>query len=319
MPKAPTSTEELLEEAAAPERPVSAFDSMTASGPDELVPTDKREPLGIGAWLSIGWLAVITLASIFAPWFLADPTAAEPLNARKGPSGAAILGYDEVGRDLFSRLINGAKWTLLIAVGAIAIGLIVGGLLGLVAGYFRGKTDAVLSPTFNALLAFPQLVLALLLVSVFANGAQDSVAKRIVVLMLALGIIAIPLLARITRANTLAWAERDFVMAARAMGAKPWRVLFKDVLPNVIPAMMAITLLAIGVAIVAEAGLAFLGLGVKLPTPSWGNIMAAGKPELRRVPMMVIAPTIFIFFTVMSLNFLGDVIQKRFNVRESLL
>ena len=222
----------------------------------------------------------------------------------------------------------------MIAVGAIAIGLLVGGLLGLAAGYFRGKTDAVLSPTFNALLAFPQLVLALLLVSVFANGPQDSVAKRIVVLMAALGIIAIPLLARITRANTLAWADRDFVMAARAMGAKPWRVLFRDVLPNVVPAMMAITLrgyehpfhpipaitlLAIGVAIVAEAGLAFLGLGVKLPTPSWGNILAAGKPELRRVPMMVIAPTIFIFFTVMSLNFLGDVIQKRFNVRESLL
>ena len=135
----------------------------------------------------------------------------------------------------------------------------------------------------------------------------------------ALGIIAIPLLARITRANTMAWADRDFVMAARAMGAKPRRVLFRDVLPNVIPAMMAITLLAIGVAIVAEAGLAFLGLGVKLPTPSWGNILAAGKPELRRVPMMVIAPTIFIFLTVMSLNFLGDVIQKRFNVRESLL
>ena len=226
MPKTPTSTEDLLEEAAAPVRPVSALDSMTASGPDELIPTDQRAPLGIGAWLSIAWLAVITLASIFAPLFLVDPTAANPINARKGPSGAAILGYDEVGRDLFSRLINGAKWTLLIAVGAIAIGLLVGGLLGLAAGYFRGKTDAVLSPTFNALLAFPQLVLALLLVSVFANGPQDSVAKRIVVLMAALGIIAIPLLARITRANTLAWADRDFVMAARAMGAKPWRVLF---------------------------------------------------------------------------------------------
>ena len=172
MPKTPTSTEQLLEEAAAPARPVSAFDSMTASGPDELIPTDKRAPLGIGAWLSIVWLAVITLASIFAPLFLVDPTAADPINARKGPSGAAILGYDEVGRDLFSRLINGAKWTLVIAVGAIAIGLLVGGLLGLAAGYFRGKTDAVLSPTFNALLAFPQLVLALLLVSAPGFGRQ---------------------------------------------------------------------------------------------------------------------------------------------------
>ncbi|MCB1027437.1 MAG: ABC transporter permease, partial [Microthrixaceae bacterium] len=235
------------------------------------------------------------------------------------PEGMALLGYDELGRDLFSRMVNGAKWTLLIAVGAVAIGVLVGGLLGLIAGYFRGRIDAVLSPSFNILLAFPQLVLALLLVSVFANGAQDSVGKRVFVLIIALGIIAIPLLARITRANTLAWAERDFVMAAKAMGAKPGRVLFRDVLPNVLPAMMAITLLAVGIAIVAEAGLAFLDLGVKLPTPSWGNIMAQGKKELRRVPMMVIAPTIFIFLTVMSLNYLGDVIQKRFNVRESLL
>lgn len=286
---------------------------------DELPPAEKKTSLGIGAWLAMSWLATISLASILAPLFLADPLAADPLKSRSGPEGAALLGYDELGRDLFSRMVNGAKWTLLIAVGAVVIGVVFGGLLGLIAGYFRGKVDAVLSPSFNILLAFPQLVLALLLVSVFANGAQDSVAKRIFVLIIALGIIAIPLLARITRANTMAWADRDFVMAARAMGAKPGRVLFRDVLPNVLPAMMAITLLAVGIAIVAEAGLAFLDLGVKLPTPSWGNIMAQGKKELRRVPMMVIAPTIFIFLTVMSLNFLGDVIQKRFNVRESLL
>ncbi|MEZ5381309.1 MAG: ABC transporter permease [Microthrixaceae bacterium] len=285
----------------------------------ELPDAAKKQGLGLGAWLSIGWLAFITLTSILAPLFLPDPEAVDPLVARKGPSGAAWLGYDATGRDILSRVVNGAKWTLLIALGAVLIGVVIGGLLGLIAGYFRGWMDAVLSPGFNIMLAFPQLVLALLLVSVFANGPEDSVGKRIFVLIVALGIIAIPLLARITRANTMVWADRDFVLAARAMGAKPWRILMRDVLPNVVPAMMAITLLAVGVAVVAEAGLAFLALGVKLPTPSWGNIMAEGKLELRRVPMMVIAPTLCIFLTVMSLNFLGDVIQKRFNVRESLL
>ena len=298
---------------------MNAVGGLDPAHAEELPPADEKHGLGLGAWLSIGWLAFITLASTLAPLFLPDPEAVNPLLSRNGPSGSAWLGYDATGRDILSRVINGSKWTLLIALGAVLIGVVVGGFLGLVSGYFRGGFDAVLSPSFNIMLAFPQLVLALLLVSVFANGADDSVAKRIFVLIVALGIIAIPLLARITRANTMAWADRDFVMAAKAMGAKPWRVLFRDVLPNVVPAMMAITLLAVWVAVVAEAGLAFLSLGVKLPTPSWGNIMAEGKLELRRVPMMVIAPTICIFFTVMSLNFLGDVIQKRFNVRESLL
>jgi peptide/nickel transport system permease protein len=133
--------------------------------------------------------------------------------------------------------------------------------------------------------------------------------------------VAIPILARITRANTLVWSEREFVTAARAMGAGRWRILFRDVLPNVVPAMMSIAFLGVGVAVVAEAGLAFLGVGVKedLNSSSWGNILVAGKNELAVAPHIELVVVVVLLLTVMSLNFLGDVFRTRFDVRESVL
>jgi peptide/nickel transport system permease protein len=187
------------------------------------------------------------------------------------------------------------------------------------AGFFRGRFDAIATPAMNVFLAIPQFVLALSLVTVLASQPGVTGSRRILVVVLGLGIVSVPLLGRITRANTLSWAEREFVLAARAMGAKNWRIMIREVLPNVMPAMFSIALLAVGIAIVAEGGLSLFGAGVQLPTPSWGNMIASERSTMRSAPHTMIFTSIVLFLTVLALNYLGDVVRQRFDVRESAL
>jgi peptide/nickel transport system permease protein len=270
--------------------------------------------------VAIGWLGLVVAGALLAPVLpLDDPDQSIAAIAREGPgTDGHLLGGDGLGRDLLSRIVWGARASLLLSVGAVLLGLLVGGLLGLVAGYFRGRLDSVLTGLFDTLLSFPQLILAITLVSVYAGGGVSS-TRRMVVLILALGVVSVPVLARITRANTLSWAQREFVLAARAMGSRHRSIMFGEVLPNVLPAMFSIALLGIAVVIVAEGGLSILGVGVQLPTPSWGNIIAEGRGDLRDAPHIVLIPTVVIFITVLALNYLGDVVRSRFDVRESAL
>ena len=216
-------------------------------------------------------------------------------------------------------MVWGGRASLLLGVASVSLGMVVGGLLGLVAGYHRGRVDTVVAGAFDVLLSFPQLILAVTLVTVFASGQGVSSTRRMVVLILALGLVSVPVLGRIARANALAWSQREFVTAARAVGARDRSIMFGEVLPNVLPAMFSIALLGIAVVIVVEGGLSLLGVGVQLPTPSWGNVLAEGRSELRRAPHIVMVPTVVIFLTVLSLNYLGDVVRARFDVRESAL
>jgi peptide/nickel transport system permease protein len=309
-----------------------------ASIPDASVaavaaPADKIEmaatrKLGILGWLCIGWIVAIVGSAILAPILpLSDPEKSIPGLARQPPiQPGHILGGDGIGRDMLARTIFAARTSLVIAVGAVLLGLLVGGLLGLLAGYLRGKVDTVLTTGFNVLLSIPALVLALSLVAVLASsdpsGASQGAShtRRVVVLILALGIVTVPILGRITRASTLAWSEREFVKAAEVAGAKPMRIMFREVLPNVLPAMMSIALLGIAVAIVAEGSLALLGVGVQ-EQPTWGNMISAGRRELRDngAIHIVIIPSMAVFFTVLALNYLGDVVRARFDVREGVL
>ena len=276
--------------------------------------------LGVGAWLAIGWLVLVVGAAILAPVLpLDDPQQTVGAITRQGPGNGHLLGGDGIGRDVFARLVFGARASLVVSTCAVLMGMLFGGALGLIAGYFRGRLDSILTNIFNVLLAIPQLVLALALIAVFANEPTVTATRREFWLVMSLGIVSIPILGRITRANTLAWAQREFVLAARAMGAKSRRILLRDVLPNVLPAMFSIALLGIAVVIVAEGGLSVLGVGVKLPTPSWGNMIAEGRTELQDAPHIVFAPAAAIFFTVLALNYLGDVVRARFDVRESAL
>jgi peptide/nickel transport system permease protein len=294
----------------------------TALGmPAETMP--KRKRLGFGAWLSIAWLALITLSAILAPILpIADPNEINRDIVRKGPFDGSFLGGDGNGQDVFARCIWGARTSLIVGIGAILFALIIGGTLGLMAGYYRGKTDTILTSSFDILLALPALVLALTLIAVLSPNSLENpptVFERLRALTLTLGIVSIPVLARITRANTLAWAQREFVMAARAMGAKDRRIIVREVLPNVLPAMFSIALLGVAVVIVAEGGLALLGLSVPPPSVSWGSIIATGQGNLQQTPWVVFVPSVFIFFTVLALNYLGDIVRARFDVRGSAL
>ena len=290
---------------------------------DQLEPVPqgaRKKGLGIGAWLAIIWIVGLLLLAIFAPLLpIPGPYESFAEIARQGPVSGHLLGGDANGRDLLSRIIYGTRASFAVGFGAVAFGLIIGGFLGLITGFFRGRVDAIITPLMTILLAIPQFVLALSLVTVLSSGDSVSSNQRIGVVILGLGIVSIPILGRITRANTLSWSEREFELAARAMGAKSWRIMFREILPNVLPAMLSISLLGVGIAIVAEGGLSLFGVGVQLPTPSWGNIIAENRDQLRNSPQIVMFTVIILFITVLALNYLADVIGKRFEVRESVL
>jgi peptide/nickel transport system permease protein len=300
---------------------LSGTGTVDFGAPQEMLGADEVAPkkgLGLVAWLSIAWLVIVVIVAIVAPML---PLDLSTNNKPKLPpfSGGHLFGTDTSGRDVFNQVLIGTRSTLVVGFGAVLFGLIIGGFLGLIAGYFKGRITGALGSLFDILLAYPPLVLALTLVSVFANDPTVSEFRRLAVIILALGIVSVPILARITRANTLVWSEREFVTAARAMGAGRWRILFRDVLPNVVPAMLVISFLGVAVAIVAESGLAILGVGVKvsITSTSWGQIINSGRSQLSQAPYLVFAPAIVLFLTVMALNFVGDVVRARFDVKES--
>lgn len=288
---------------------------------DPEVVRSKRLP--IGAWLAGGWMVLVIGAALLAPILpLSDPNTEVASIPKLAPGQEGLLlGADANGRDMLARLIFGARVSLTIAFTAVLLALVIGGLLGLLAGYFRNWIGNVLASLFDILLAIPALVLALALVAVLKGNPAESEGglSGQVILIIAICIVSIPALARITRANTMAWAKRDFVTAARAQGAGHGRILFREILPNVLPAMAYITLLGIAIAIVAEGGLALLGAGVDPPTATWGNMIDAGRQDMDEAPFIMFIPIAGMFLTVMALNYLGDVVRTRFDVRESAL
>jgi peptide/nickel transport system permease protein len=289
----------------------------------------KRKGIGIGGWAAIIFLAIVVGSAILAPILpIPDPNkdVFSGLN-RQGPSLDHLMGLDANGRDVLSRVIWGGRNSMAIGFFSIVLGFIVGGILGLIAGYFRGRIGTGLGSVTDILLAFPPLVLALAIVTNMTGGKVSprmqigpiGLDRTLFYVTLALAIVSVPVLARIARASTLSWSEREFVLAARSQGAKHGRVMLREVLPNILPAMFSIALLGIAVVIVAEAGLAILGAGVRPEVVTWGNIISGGRTDLRDASHIVLAPSLVIFGVVLSLNYLGDVVRARFDVRESAL
>ncbi len=301
--------------------------ALAIAAVEEPVEEVYKKHLPISAWIAIAWLGFVFVIAIIGPLLpLKDPLVGDYLH----PSGGLftpghLLGTDSLGRDVMSRAVGGARASLLISVGSIIVGSLIGGLMGLVAGYKGGVVDTIFNFLFNVMLAFPQLVLALTLVSVLApshtegGAVSGQWAHRIGVMIVAIGIVSIPILGRITRANALAWSQREFVMAARAQGATDVQIMFREVLPNVLPAMLAIALLGVAVVIVLEGALAIFGLSVPPPDPSWGNMIQSQLSDLGAAPTVWIVPSVLIFLSVLSLNYLGDVVRARFDVRESAI
>jgi len=306
---------------------VAGTQTLVLDAEPEAAPTVEKsatKKLGLFGWIAIGWLVVIVGLALLAPWLpIAPPDQKFLRDTGAGPSIKHIMGVDGIGQDMFSRVVWGARASLLVATASVLFGLIFGGVLGLMAGYYRGRLDGVLSYIFNCFLAIPQLVLALAIIAVFASDPAVTVGEREFWLVISIGLVSIPVIGRITRASTLTWAQREFVLASRSIGARNKRVIIREVMPNVLPAMFSIALLGIAVVIVLEGGLSILGVGIPPSTPSWGNLIATGRNELTKIvganPQIIFAPAIAIFLTVLSLNYLGDVVRARFDVRESAI
>lgn len=298
-------------EAATPELVLDPAATVLAPAADPLV-EPRRKGLGMGAWLAVAWLVVIVGAAVLAPWLpLLDPNDSSVEAKNSGPSFDHLLGGDGVGHDVLAQVVFGARTSLLVGFGAVLVGTLAGGTLGLVAGYYRGRLEAVIIGALDVMLAFPQLVLALAIVAFLGPSARNVIG--------ALAIVSTPILARIARANTLTWSQREFVLAARTLGARNLRIMVREVLPNVLPAMLSIALLGIAVVIVAEGGLSLLGVGVQGRYNSWGVLIATARNDIDEAPWAVFGPAGAIFLTVLSLNYLGDVVRSRFDVRGSAL
>ena len=272
----------------------------------------SKKRLGFAFWLSVAWISLVILGAFFASFLpLKSPTDTGLGRPGIGPGYHFLLGTDDLGRDMLARVVYGARVSMIVGFTSIAIGLSIGGTLGLIAGYYKGRLGSIIMSCTDVLLAFPTLVLALAIITFLGQSLRNVV--------LALGIISIAPIARIIRASTLTFAEREFVTAARSLGAKNFRIITREILPNVALPTFAFALVAVAVAIVAEGGLAFLGLSVKAPTPSWGGMINEGRSLLNRSPYVSLIPALVMFVTVLAFNFAGDSLRAYFDVREGAL
>ncbi len=242
---------------------------------------------------------VAVLAAVLGPWLAPfDPSAQELALRLEGPTGAHWFGLDELGRDIFARVLGGARISLLVGLVVVGVSGTIGIAMGSVAGYFGGRVDEAISRLIDILLAFPGLLLAIALVAVLGPSLTNVV--------LALSVIGWVGYARLVRGQVLRTRELEFVQAAKALGATTSRILMRHVIPTTLPAVTVQATLGMGGAILAEAALSFLGLGVQPPTPSWGTMLNYGRGHLLDAPHLTVFPGLAIAILVLGFNFLGD-------------
>lgn len=237
-----------------------------------------------------------------------------------GPGLDAWFGTGKSAEDIFARCIYGAKLTLLIGVGATIIGIIVGGLIGVLSGYFRGWTDRIAGITTDSLMSIPPLLLSLVLVLRLDDLKEQyswmGWISRPWQLSLTLGLVSVAPFARIVRAQTMVLREREFVTAARSLGASRSRIITRELMPNLVPAMVTVAFTGLGILIAAEAGLAFLGMGVEEPH-TWGKMIDIARDDIEKAWWATAFPCLMLFLTVLSFNILGDELARRFDIREA--
>lgn len=251
------------------------------------------------SWIGLGVFLAVCLAALFAPVLAPhDPLEQDILYRLKAPTAEFLLGTDYYGRDTLSRLIYGARISLVIGLLAILAAMLIGSAIGLVAGYYGGRADIVIMQAMDVLLAFPSLILGLIVVAMLGPSILN--------LVIAISLTAIPPFARIARAPTLAIKEREFVEAGRSLGYSDLRLMFGHILPNIMPEILVMGSLWIATAIRVEASLAFIGLGVSPPTPTWGGMIREGFENILDSFWLALFPSIAILIVVFSLNLLGD-------------
>jgi len=275
-------------------------------------PVRRTRRLGPLFWAAIVWMVAVLAAAAFADLLpLPSPTDMDMLERRAPASALHWLGTDGLGRDELARLIHGARVSLIVGVCAPVIGIAIGGALGILAGYFRGRFETLVVGSMDVLLAFPPLV--------FALAVTAYLGQSVLNLTCILGVLGIPAFMRVARAATLSLARREFVIAAQALGATHARILLRELLPNVILPLFAFFLLGVAVTIVVEGALSFLGLGVPPPTASWGGMIGEGRESLEIAPRLAFLPAFAMFLTVLSFNLVGDTLRALTDPRQGAL
>ena len=268
------------------------------------------------AWVSIVMFFVVT--GSFLP--LPNPTEYDPDASGVGLfSSGHLLGTDINGYDLLSNVINGARVSILIALISVGIGGLIGSAIGIGSAYVRGKLDIAVNLFFNILLSIPNLVLGLALVAILATSVDPSIPidpnRRVFIIIFSLTVVIIPILGRIARGATLSWVNREFIVAARSMGMKDRHIIFKHIVPNVLPAIYAVIFLAIGVVIVAEGSLSLLGVGI-IDGVSWGAMIGRVAGDFTYAPQSMYVPVIVLALTVIAFNQIGDHLRSQLDSRE---
>jgi peptide/nickel transport system permease protein len=273
-------------------------------------PTPSRAPTGVAAllrafntnkasWIGLAIMAAVVLAAIFAPLLATqDPLEQDVLDRLKPPSADHWLGTDYYGRDTFSRLLYGARVSLIISLSATLIAMAAGAAIGMTAGWRGGRLDAATMQAMDMLLAFPSLILGLMLVAMLGPSMANIIA--------AIALTSLPTFARIARAPTIALKGREYVEACRALGFSDVRILCRHILPNIFPEILVMATLWLANAIRTEASLAFIGLGLKPPTPTWGGMIREGFENILDSPWLAITPSVAILVVVFAVNLLGD-------------
>ena len=260
------------------------------------------------ALLAFVMLAILVLTALIGPLLVGyDPLAVDLDSSRQPPGRTHLLGTDNIGRDILSRMVHGARISLGVGIAASLFSLCIGTVFGLVAGYFGGRTDLVLSQVFDIFLAFPSLILAIGISAIMSPGLFSA--------MLAITLVSWAGFARLVRGMTLSLKEQTYVEASRAIGATTGRVLFRHILPNALPLLLVAGSLRVGGFILLEAALSFLGLGVQPPTPTWGSMISLNRMYINSAPWMVIFPGLAISITVVSFNILGDFLRDKLDPR----
>ncbi|MEY2627314.1 MAG: hypothetical protein RJB08_1073 [Actinomycetota bacterium] len=280
-----------------------------------------RERKPIGFYFASAWLALCVFLSAVGDML---PVTDWKFNdfERAGAglfSPGHILGADFDGVDMLAAVIHGTRWSIVISFVSVFIASVIGGALGIVAAYWRGWLDAVITMYFNVTLSIPTLILTLAMVAVFASPDPfnpQAAMPRILVLIISITFVLIPILGRIARSAALSWTGREFVMVAESVGMKRRQILWSHIVPNVIPSMMSVGFLAAGVVIVVEGGLAILGVGTD-PGQSWGSMLAKNRGDISIVPHTTLVPAAAIALTVMALNYFGDYFRGQIDGRES--
>lgn len=269
----------------------------------------------LALWLSGAWIAVVFLAAVLADLLPLgeshdiSQTLDQPIRTRPDLISGHPFGTDDSALDILGGVVYGARVSLTVGIGAVLIGMTIGAALGLAAGYYRGKLDTVVSVLTDSTLAFPPLILLLAMVTVLEPNVRN--------VTVALAVIGIPTYVRLARANTFVYSQREFVLAARALGDRNRNIIFRELLPNVLLPIVSFSFLIIAVLIVAEASLSFLGLSVPRPTPTWGNMISAGQNRFDENPHIVFIPGAVLFLTVFSFNRLGDRARELWDPREA--